>query len=73
MGYRNNNGLRRSELKCFNWQGPHMVNESLAKLEHIMMLIEMMNIQTLESPLLNKPITYVDEQIEELIGDSNNT
>ena len=50
-----------------------MVNESLAKLEHIMMLIEMMNIQTLESPLLNKPITYVDEQIEELIGDSNNT
>ena len=49
-----------------------MVNESLAKLEYIMMLIEIMNIQTLESQLLNKLITYVDEQIEELISGSNN-
>ena len=33
-GYRNNSGLRRPKLKCFNCQGPHMVSECPTKHEY---------------------------------------
>ena len=50
MGYRNNNGLRRSELKCFNCQGPHMVSECPTKHEYYNRMAQRPRHTPLEAP-----------------------
>ena len=50
MGYRNNNGLRRSELKCLNCQGPHMVSKCPNKHEYNNQMTQRPRHPPLETP-----------------------
>ena len=66
MGYHTNNGLRRSELKCFNCQGPHMVSECPTKHEYYNPMAQRPRHTPLETPP-QPPVQGLTQQSQDLI------